>query len=208
MPPTGEATTNGIWESTLESFRRSVASAEPVPAGVSVSAVSATLGLSLLQKVLEIVARRKSFAGDPAELATLRHAAKDESARLARCADEDIAAYQDYMAARRLKAGEAEAAHALRAVVEAPLKAARSALSGLDLCAAAAGMVTGAVASDLATAAFLLAGAARAMLLSVEVNLRQLPDREVMAECRQIEAKALRYLDSVLRQVTAAAGLT
>jgi methenyltetrahydrofolate cyclohydrolase len=198
---------NGIWKATLESFRDSVASAEPAPAGVSVSAVSATLGVSLLQMVLEIVAKRKSFAGDRGELSSLRQAAKNEADRLARCADEDIAAYRAYIAARRLKTGDAEAARSLRAVLETPLQAARSALSGLDLCAAAAGMVNGAVAADLGTAAILLAGAVRALLLSVDVNLRQLPDREVMVECREIEARALRQLDSVLRQVTIAAGL-
>jgi formiminotetrahydrofolate cyclodeaminase len=201
-------TANGIWGSTLESFRRSVANAEPAPAGVSVSAVTATLGVSLLQMVLEIVAKRKSFAGDPEELSSLRQAAKNESERLARCADEDIAAYRAYVAARRLKTGDAETARCLRAVIEAPLQAARSALSGLDLCAAAAGMVDGAVAADLGTAAILLAGAVRALLLSVDVNLRQLPDREAMAEYREIEAQALRQLDSVLRRVTIAAGLT
>ena len=177
-----------------------------MPAGVSVAAVSATLGVSLLQKVLEIVAKRKSFAGDPGELSSVRQAAKNEAERLARCADEDIAAYRAYLAARRLKTGDAEAS-SLRAVIETPLQAARSALSGLDLCAAAAGMVKGAVAADLGTAAILLAGAVRALLLSVDVNLRQLPDREVMVECREIEAQTLRQLDSVLRQVTIAAGL-
>jgi len=216
--PTGRTATtangiwaNGIWDATLESFRESVASAEPAPAGVSVSAVSATLGVSLLQKVLEIVAKRKSFAGDLAHLASLRQAARNESERLSQYANDDIAAYRAYMEARRLKTaaigtGEAETVRALRDVVEVPLKAARSALSGLDLCADAAGLVHGAIAADLGTAAILLAGAVRAMLLSAEVNLRQLPDREgAIVECGEIEAKALRQLDSILRQVTIAA---
>jgi methenyltetrahydrofolate cyclohydrolase len=183
-----------------------VASAEPAPAGVSVSAVSATLGVSLLQKVLEIVAKRKNFAGDPGRLASLRKAARNESERLTQCANEDIAAYRAYMEARRLKTGEAETARTLRDVIEVPLKAARSALSGLDLCADAAGIVRGAVAADLGTAAILLAGAVRAMLLSAEVNLRQLPDGEASVECREIGEKAARQLGSVLRQVAIMTG--
>jgi len=196
---------NGIWKATLESFRDSVASAEPAPAGVSVSAVSATLGISLLQKVLDIVAKRKSFAGDFGRLASLRQAARNESERLTRYANEDIAAYRAYMEARRLKTAD-ETARALRDVNETPLKAARSALSGLDLCADAAGIVTGAIAADLGTAAILLAGAIRALLLSVDANLQQQPDRETSVERREIEEKALRQLDSVLRQVTILAG--
>jgi formiminotetrahydrofolate cyclodeaminase len=191
---------SGIWKATLESLRESVASAEPAPAGVSVSAVSATLGISLLQKVLEIVAKRKSFAGDRGRLASLRKAARNESERLTQCADEDVAAYRAYMEACRLKTPDVETA--LRDVNETPLRAARSALSGLDLCADAAGIVNGAVAADLGTAAILLAGAVRAMLLSVDVNLQQHPNRETSVERREIEEKALRQLDSVLRQVT------
>jgi formiminotetrahydrofolate cyclodeaminase len=178
-----------------------VASAEPTPAGVSVSAVSATLGISLLLKVLEIVAKRKSFAGDLGRLASLRQAARNESARLAQYADEDIAAYRAYIKARKVKTEDVDSAGALGAVVEIPLKAARSALAGLDLCADAAGVVKGAVAADLGTAAILLAGAVRAMLLSAEVNLHQQPDREAIAECGKIEERALRQLDSVLGQV-------
>ena len=201
-----ETTANGIWNTALESFRESVAGAEPVPAGVSVAAVSATLGVSLLQKVLAIVAKRKSFTGDRGHLASLRQAAGNVSERLVQYANEDIGAYRAYAEARRLKTPDVEMARALQQVVEVPLKAARSALTGLDLCADAAGIVRGAVAADLATAAILLAGAVRAMLLSAEVNLRQLPDREASVECREIEEKVLRQLESVVKQVTAAVG--
>lgn len=197
---------NGIWDATLEGFRESVADAEPVPAGVSVAAVSATLGVSLLQKVLAMVAKRKSFTGDRGHVASLREAAGNISERLAQCANEDIGAYRAYAEARSLKAGDVEMARTLRDVVDVPLRAARSALTGLDLCADAAGIVRGAVAADLATAAILLAGAVRAMLLSAEVNLGQLPDPAVSGECREIEEKARRQLESVVKQVTIATG--
>lgn len=202
-----ETTANGIWDTTLESFRDSVAGGGPVPAGVSAAAVSATLAVSLLQKVLAIVAKRKSFAGDRGHLASLRQAARDETERLAQYANEDIAAYRAYAEARSLKAGDVEIARALHDVIEVPLNAARSALTSLDLCADAAGIVRGAVAADLATAAILLAGGIRAMLLSAEVNLRGLSGREeAIAECKELGERAARQLDSVLRQVTGAAG--
>ena len=80
-----------------------MASSEPTPAGVSVAAVSAVLGASLLQKVLEIVAKRKSFTGDLEKLSSLREAARNEAERLTQYADEDIAAYRSYMEARSRK---------------------------------------------------------------------------------------------------------
>ena len=178
-----------------------MASSEPTPAGVSVAAVSAALGASLLQKVLEIVAKRKSFTGDLEKLSSLREAARNEAERLTRYADEDIAAYRRYRAARSGKATDAELAGSLRGVMETPLNASRSALSGLKLCVEASEIVHGAVAADLATAAILLEGAVRSMLLCVIVNLQELPDAEVRAECKEIEEKALRQLASVLRQV-------
>jgi formiminotetrahydrofolate cyclodeaminase len=196
-----ETTANRIWNTTLEAFRESVASSEPTPAGVSVAAVSAVLGASLLLKVLEIVAKRKSFTGDLEKLSSLREAARNEAERLAQYADEDTAAYRSYMEARREKATDAELARSLHGVMETPINASRSTLSSLNLCVEAAELVHGAVAADLATAAILLEGAVRSMLLCVEVNLQEFPDREVTAECKEIEEKALRQLASVLRQV-------
>jgi formiminotetrahydrofolate cyclodeaminase len=195
-------TTDSIWNSTLESFRESVASAEPTPAGVTAAAVSATLGVSLLLKVLAIVARRKSFAGDVERLSSLRHAAKNESVRLSQYADDDIAAYRAYLESRRLKIEDP--AMALHGAIETPLHAAESALSSLDVCADAAALVQGAVLADLATAAVLLNGAIRAMLLSVEVNLQQLPDAAISAKTQLIRERAGQQLDSVLEHISTA----
>jgi glutamate formiminotransferase/formiminotetrahydrofolate cyclodeaminase len=202
MPEEIETTANGIWNTTLETFRESVASSEPTPAGVSVAAVSAALGASLLQKVLAIVAKRKSFADDQGRLLSLCEAAGNQAARLTQYAEDDIAAYRGYMEARRLKTTDAQFANSRRQVMETPLNGARAALSGLNLCVDAAEIVHGAVAADLATAAILLEAAVRSMLLCVAVNLQELPDRKLTAECKEIEEKALRQLASVLRQAT------
>ncbi len=192
----------GIWKTTLETFRESVASGQSAPAGVSVAAVSAALGASLLQKVLEIVAGRKNFTGDREKLSALRAAARNEAACLTRYADEDVAACRGYIEARRVKATDDQLARSLRKTIETPLHGARSALSGLNLCVAAAELVEGAVAADLAVAAILLEGAVRSMLLCVAVNLQELPDDEVSAECKEIEKKAVKWLASVLAQVS------
>jgi formiminotetrahydrofolate cyclodeaminase len=141
--------------------------------------------------VLEIVAKRKNFVGDLAKLKSLCSAARSESEHLARYSEDDIAAYSEYLKSRQ----------ATRKLIEAPLQAARSALLGLDLCVDAAGMVRGAVAADLGTAAILLEAAVRAILLNVDANLQQLPDHEAMAERKELEAKACQRLDAILRQV-------
>src|ERR1051326_1612988 len=137
-----------IWSGALSEFRDRVASTDPGPAGGAASAGSASAGLSLLIKSLEIVGRRKNFSGDAARLRAWIEAAKGLSEDLAQAADADIA--------RGVSA---------QAAVEIPLRAARCAAAGLDLCAEAAGVVSGAIAADLAVGALLLGAAVQAILL-------------------------------------------
>jgi formiminotetrahydrofolate cyclodeaminase len=173
-----------IWKSTLREFRGQLASRDPVPAGVSVAAVSASLGLSLFIKVLEISRARKDFQGDGGKIEALLAAARAESKKLEYYADEDIVAFAGYMTSRRTP----NEAAALRRAIEIPLAAARSAASGLKLCADAAGMTPASIAPDLGTAALLLGSSIRGMLLSVESNALRLSDPELRDEvARDVE---------------------
>lgn len=166
------------------------------------SAVSASLGLGLVEKVLRIAGQRRDFSGDRGRLDQLADAAQAGSARLARYADEDVAAFNEYLASRRLKDTLAIGA-ALRTAIEVPLKIARAAVNGLDLCGEAACFVPAALAADLGTAVVLLAGAARATLLSVDSNLGQIPAdshfcRDVLAERRELHRQALQKAEKLL----------
>jgi formiminotetrahydrofolate cyclodeaminase len=173
-----------VWKSTLGDFRDRLAGREAVPAGVSVAAVSASLGLSLLIKVIEIVRKRKDFAGDPAKIEELLASARVESAKLDRSADEDIVAFAEYMASR----GTPGEAVALEKAIQTPLAAARSAAAGLQLCSEAIALTPASIAPDLGTAALILAGSVRSMLLSVESNALRLKDRESRAViAREVE---------------------
>jgi methenyltetrahydrofolate cyclohydrolase len=187
-----------IRESTLAAFRERVADAEQISTGVSVAAVSAALGASLLQMVLELMAKRPAFAGDVRQLASLRRAAQHASERLMLHADADIAAYLAYMNARRMKADAAEIARCQRRTVEVPLEAARSALAALRLCAEAAGIVSGAITADLSTAAILLQGAVRSMTLCIAENVRQVADGQAKAQCAAMEEEACQVLNAVV----------
>jgi len=186
---------DSIWTGTLASFRERVAGAEPVPAGVSAAAVTATFALGLLTKVLAICGRRKSFAGDRRRLSEIMEAARRESAILERAADQDIAAFQRYMQSRAL--GQPD----LTAAIEIPMDAIHAAVVGLDLCAEAAGMVHAFVAADLGAAATLLASAIQAMLLSLDFNFSQLGSKELPTANRQLEEHALHQAEAVRRRV-------
>jgi formiminotetrahydrofolate cyclodeaminase len=196
-----------IWSATLTSFCEEVAASKPAPAAVAVSAVAANLGLGLLIKVLEITAKRKSFTGDSQRLRTLIDAARHESQQLRTAADQDIAAVRQYLSSRDPSAIRNAA---VRNAIDVPLLAARAAVSGLDLCGEAAAGIHGLLAADLGAAVLLLSASMRAILLSVDANLRQLPSDDgysegVAAERRVLEDRAAQQTAAILLRISEAA---
>jgi methenyltetrahydrofolate cyclohydrolase len=177
---------DSVWKSTLEEFRVQLASRDPVPAGVSAAAITASLALSLFIKVLEIVRNRRDFRGDPLKVEELLASAHAESSKLAQYADDDAAAFAAYMASRGIP--NEPAALLLRKAIEIPLEAARAAAEGLKLCAGAVPMTPASIRPDLGASAILLAASVRAMLLSAEFNARRLADPEFQREvAREVE---------------------
>jgi formiminotetrahydrofolate cyclodeaminase len=199
-----------IWKATLEEFRERILAGDSTTGAVAVAAVSASLAAGVLQMVLEIAARKNE--SEP--MRELIEAARMEAAQLARLADEDRAAYTEYAKALRLpKTNDEERAARRRAMdlallkaTETPLAAARSAVAAIELCAEAAGIARGAIAADIGGAAALLAGAVRAILCSVDANLRELPDqpfrREAEAQRRALEETGVRQAEAVIRRVS------
>jgi len=168
-----------IWSDSLAAFSDSVAATRPAPAGVAAAAVAAELGISLLIKVM-------SITGGHGELV---EAARREAAHLRGAADDDIGAVMEYLRARD--------ATALQHAIEAPMRAARAAVAGLELCAKASSAVKPALAADLGAAQALLGGALRAILLCIDANLRgrEAQHPEAAAERQAIEAR-VRLLSS------------
>lgn len=182
-----------IWTGTLAALRDKTAAPEPVPAGVAISAVTASLAVALLAKVLSIAHRKKGFTGDRQRLAELLDAARAESSRLTSLADEDIQAFNKYLESKH---------QATRKAIEIPMEAARSALRGLGLCAEAAGIITGLTAGDVGAASALLGGAVRAMLVTVDFNLKGMTadpefSSQMIAERSELAREAQRYADAV-----------
>jgi formiminotetrahydrofolate cyclodeaminase len=188
---------DSVWTGTIEAFRARVGGTGPVPAGVAVSAVSGSLALALVAKVLDITGRRRSFEGDRVLLNSLVESARAESAALTRLADEDVEAFDLYLEATR--SADAELiAKAASLTIKVPMEGARAAVRGLDLCVQAIGLVSGLTAADLGIAAKLLDAAVRAMLLSVDFNVKQMnAGEELLAERRNIEARSIRQAEAV-----------
>jgi formiminotetrahydrofolate cyclodeaminase len=189
---------DSVWAGTLAAFREKASGTDPVPASVAISAVTASLALALLAKVLAIAGMKK-------DLGALLDSARAESDRLAHIADADIQAFNQYMECKRQGR---DLAAAIRKAIEVPMEGARSAIRGLDLCVSAAGMVEGLTAADVGGAAALLSGAVRAMLLSVDFNVHAMrPDERfsdaIAGERRELEVTAFRRADAVTAAVNA-----
>lgn len=181
-----------IWTAPLAAFRDRVAGMDPVPAGVSAAAVTATFGLGLVTKVLEIAAKRKDFAGDRDLVADLVHEARNKSQLLAHLADADITAFRQYLDVRRRKEPTDAA---VRKMIEVPLSVARAAASGVELCEKSFGLIHAAVAPDLETAKVLLAAAVQSVLFTVRANLEELPPSDPYRQ--QVTAEAERLLQNI-----------
>lgn len=209
--------TTPLSDSTLERFREAVAGGHATPAGVAVSAVSASFAFGLLAKALAVSARRDVNSSHSAKREPLTAAVRAESSRMLQLAADDSAAFEAYLAGKRLPQstdGERrERRQALdtsvRQAIDLPLAAARSAAAGLRLAAEAVAVTHLVVLADLATAVTLLSGALRAFLFCAESNLTQLaPDdtahRDLLAKESDRHKRALRQGEEVLERVTEA----
>jgi methenyltetrahydrofolate cyclohydrolase len=201
---------------TLEAFRAAAGGTQPTPAGVAVAAAAAAFAFGLLAKSLAVSGRRMQAGAGRASLEALAATAHAQSSRMLQLADDDIAAFEHYLASTRLpQATEPERhvrgqalAGALRRTIDVPLAAARSAASGLQQCAAARPMTHGVVLADLGTVVTLLAGALRAFVLCAQANIGRLPaadagSREPLARECERHAQAARQGDELLQRIAA-----
>lgn len=173
--------TRRVSDYTLEDFCREAASRHPTPAGVAVAAVSGSFALGLLAKVLIISGHRKALAEHASRLESLAVAAQEASTRMLQLADDDVAAFQAYLAATRLPSSTDQQredrrlaiASARYHTIEVPLTAAQQAAMGLQLCSDASTLVPRELIADLDVTTALLEGARRGFLRCANSNVQQ-----------------------------------
>jgi formiminotetrahydrofolate cyclodeaminase len=173
--------TTRVSDYTLEDFSREAASRHPTPAGVAVAAVAGSFALGLLAKVLIISRHRKALADHAGSLESLAAAAQAASSRMLQLADDDVAAFQAYLAATRLPSStEQQREERQRAIgsaryrtIEVPLAAAQEAAAGLQLCSDASTLVPRELIADLDVTTALLEGARRGFLRCANSNVQQ-----------------------------------
>jgi formiminotetrahydrofolate cyclodeaminase len=188
---------------TVNALLDRLASSDPVPGGGSAAALAAAMGAGLVAMVAELTIGRPDYTEHDATTAELLREARARKDLLLALAEEDAAAYERVVAARRLpKTSEAEREArgvALRGAMvgaaSVPMRTAIVAGEVLELAGRIAPIGNRNAVSDAGVAAQLSAAGLRGALLNVRINLPYLPADEPLrltapGEVARLEAVA------------------
>ncbi len=172
----------GLRAKSLVAFADELSRSSPAPGGGSVAALAGSLAAALVSMVAAL-----THGGDPQRrpaLETLGAAAQSLKERLLVAIDEDSAAFDAIVAARRLpRSTEAQRTErdaaiqaATRRAIEVPLSVVEAAANLAELASEAAEIGLSAAMSDVGVAAWCARTAAEGAALNVRINLPGLPD--------------------------------
>jgi formiminotetrahydrofolate cyclodeaminase len=160
-----------------------------VPGGGSVSAMSAVLGASMASMVANLTLGKSGYEGCQEELRAFLVQLAEGIERVKALTIEDMVAFDSLLSAYRLpKQSQGQSEERSRAIQEGtklaatiPLKIAEEATHILELNLRVSLIGNLSALSDSAVAAIILEAAARASMLSVNVNLASIKDPELKA---------------------------
>lgn len=179
----------------LASFFDALASGSPTPGGGSAAALSGALAASLISMVCNISLNRTNGAPDEADaIRSVLAQAEDLRGEFQQLAEDDIEIFNRLAAAYKLpRTTDADAASRRAAIqkvtrqaAEVPLRTARAAVHLLPLCTSMVNRCSRMLVSDIGVAAALARATAQSALLSVEINLATLDDKNYV---RQVHAQ-------------------
>jgi formiminotetrahydrofolate cyclodeaminase len=187
-----------------------LATSDPIPGGGSAAAVAGAMAAALVRMVVALTTGRPIAADHERELADVEAAAAAAQADLLRLAQEDAAAYDAVVRARRLPRAtdaererrQAQVVHATREATRVPLRTAVAAATALELAERLAPFGNRNAVSDVAVGALLAATAIRGAALNVRINVPHLPEDDALrTEAEGVLEPLLGTLDARERAV-------
>jgi methenyltetrahydrofolate cyclohydrolase len=182
-----------ITQDPVEKFLDDLASASPTPGGGSAAAIIGAMGAALVSMVCNVTLGKKGQEAVGAQMQSVLGRSEQLRRRLTAMVAEDIAAFDQLMAAYRLaknteneKELRAQAIQAgLRAATETPLECARACAGLIVLSGSAGEHGYAAVISDAGVAVLAAHAALRSAALNVYINAPLLKDRAFAAQATQ-----------------------
>ena len=168
-----------LYAMSLNEYLELAASKSPTPGGGSVSAVTATNAAAMLSMVANLTIGKKGYEAAQEAAKRIAASSRDLMGELKTLTGEDMAAFDNFMAAWRLPVSTpAEKEAKVRAMEEAAERASRV---PLRICGACLRILTAAcelapignksAISDVGVALYIAEAALRAAMLSVDINL-------------------------------------
>ena len=179
----------GLRATPLATFAEALASAEPTPGGSSASAVPAVLAAGLVAMVARLSVESDPFSDLSFDLEAVASEADRLREELLGLLEEDAAAFDRVMAARRLP-DEPALRDAYRAAVEPPLGVCRRSLRVLELAAEVAAKGNANAVGDAGVAVVLAAASVEAAALNARLDLSAVEDGAFRSACADELRKA------------------
>jgi formiminotetrahydrofolate cyclodeaminase len=186
-------------EQKLSEFIEVLSSSAPTPGGGSASALSGTLGASLVAMVANLTIGKKKYVDVEEEMKRVLSEAMSLRDELEKLVEEDARSFDAVMAAFKMpketdeekKVRKEKIQEATKTATRVPLEVMRKCLGGLELCSRAAEKGNRNSISDAGVASLQFAAGAEGAMLNVLINLPGIEDEEFRESARS-EAEFIR----------------
>ncbi len=186
LPPEARAATRepALGRASIAAYLGDLASGEPAPGGGSAVGLAGAMAASLTEMVCNLTVGRRAYAAAEGQLEAARDRASALRVRLLTLAEDDAAAYGQYMVATKLPKGtdaerltrHAALQDALLVAADVPLAVAEACLEILETLGPVAAEGNRHAVSDATVAAYLAEAAVRGAVLNVRTNAAMMDD--------------------------------
>jgi len=189
----------------IGAFLTDLASEKPIPGGGSAAALAGALAAALVAKVTTLTIGKVGYQPVEKGMKKLNQQAVKLQKDLLRLADEDAAAYQALVAAKRRKTNlrqskrEEKIQAASQRAAEIPLKTARKSLQVLKMAVYVSEFGNQNLRSDAFSAIELATAAIYGALENVRVNLPEIKEKQVQDDFRDEIEKILQGTGTVVK---------
>ncbi|MDR2461108.1 MAG: cyclodeaminase/cyclohydrolase family protein [Deltaproteobacteria bacterium] len=204
---------SSLYTMTLDEVLKLAASRSHAPGGGSVAAMSGAMGAAMASMAANLTIGKGGYEGVWELCSKYLSLLEEGLADLKERSLEDMRAFDKVMAALRLPKGSKREVElrlesiqlALKDACEVPLSLAEKIVSLMEVNLALAEVANQFAVSDCGVAAILLESAARAALISIEVNRKELIDKDysrlLEARKRSLEEASQKLLKRTLKSV-------